>query len=146
MIPYWESPATPGQQPAGSSRDPAGLDHGGPSAQPEPGEPTDEPVIRPFMLTGGRTHPLREGLRIETMVTAPPFALAAPLRFEARRIVEVCQRPMAVVDVAVALRLPLGVARVLVSDLLAEGYLYSNEQEELSIEMIERIRDRVRAL
>ena len=52
----------------------------------------EEPVVRPFMLTGGRTQPLTDGLRIETQLRAAPAALSAPLRFEARRIVELCQR------------------------------------------------------
>jgi hypothetical protein len=117
-----------------------------PPDPPAPAQPDDE-LVRPFLVTGGRTHPLRDGLRIETIVTAPPSALSAPLRFEARRIVEVCQQPMAVVDVAVALRVPLGVAKVLIGDLVTEGYLRCGSQEdELSIELIERIRDRVRAL
>jgi hypothetical protein len=47
----------------------------------------------------------------------------------------------------VGLGIPLGVSRVLVADLLVEGYLHQEEQpDELSIELIERIRDLVRAL
>ena len=42
--------------------------------------------------------------------------------------------------------MPLGVTRVLVSDLVADGSLRLVEQTELSTEIIERIRDRVRAL
>jgi hypothetical protein len=114
--------------------------HDGPS-----GGAGDE-LVRPFLVTGGRTHPLQDGLRIETVVSALPSALSAPLRFEARRIVELCQRPMAVVDVAVALRVPLGVARVLIADLIMDEYLRCDAREELPIELIERIRDRVRAL
>jgi hypothetical protein len=54
---------------------------------------------------------------------------------------------MALADLAVALVVPLGVARVLVADLLVEGYLRRVEQpDELPVELIERIRDRVRAL
>lgn len=113
---------------------------------PRSAEPTDDLVVRPFLLTGGRTRPVQDGLRVETMLSAQPAALSAPLRFEARRIVELCQRPMSIADVAVALHVPLGVARVLVADLVVDGYLHSAEQGELSIEMIERIRDRVRAL
>lgn len=106
----------------------------------------DEDLVRPFLVTGGRTVPLRGDLRIEAIVHTRPAALRAPLRFEARRVVELCQRPMAVVDVAVALRVPLGVVRVLVADLVHEGHLRCDAPEELPIELIERIRDRVRAL
>jgi hypothetical protein len=103
-------------------------------------------VVRPFLLTGGRTRPVQDGLRIETLLLAPPAALFAPLLFEAQQIVRLCQRPVSIADLAVAMRVPLGVVRVLVADLLVEGYLCREEQTELSIELIERIRDRVRAL
>ena len=113
----------------------------------ETGEPGDDLVVRPFMLTGGRTQPLHDGLRIETLLHAAPAALSAPLRFESRRIVELCQAPMSIADLAVGLRVPMGVVRVIVADLVTSGYLRIEEQlDELPIALIERIRDRVRAL
>jgi hypothetical protein len=134
MIPYVEPEAPPAWAPA----------HQAPAPSPEPG---DDLVVRPFMLTGGRTRPLHDGLRIETLLHAAPAALSAPLRFESRRIVELCQAPMSIADLAVALRVPLGVVRVIVADLVTESYLRIEEQlGELPIELIERIRDRVRAL
>jgi hypothetical protein len=110
--------------------------------------PADEdPLLRPFMLTGGRTQPMHDGLRIETQLRAAPAALSAPLRFESRRIVELCQAAMSVADLSAALRAPLGVVRVIVADLITQGYLRIEEQpQELSSSLIERIRDRVRAL
>lgn len=134
MIPYAEhaAPAEPTTVPARPARAP---------------EPEDDLVVRPFMLTGGRTRPLHDGLRIETLLHAAPAALSAPLRFESRRIVELCQAPHSVADLAVALRVPLGVVRVIVADLVTDGYLRIEQQPgELPIEVIERIRDRVRAL
>ena len=137
MIPPWRT--APG---------PYDADGGG-RHQAEYAQPPayDDVPVRPFMLTGGRTRPVRDGLRVDTLVRALPAALSAPLRFEARRIVELCQRPMSLADVAVGLGVPLGVSRVLVADLLVEGYLHQEEQpDELPIELIERIRDLVRAL
>jgi Protein of unknown function (DUF742) len=108
---------------------------------------TEDPVVRPFMLTGGRTQPLQDGLRIETQLYAAPAALSAPLRFEARRIVELCQHPMSMADLAAGLRAPLGVVRVIVADLMTQGLLRAGELPgELTTALIERIRDRVRAL
>ncbi|GIE31899.1 hypothetical protein Ait01nite_049440 [Actinoplanes italicus] len=107
----------------------------------------EEPVVRPFMLTGGRTQPLHDNLRIETQLAAAPAALSAPLRFESRRIVELCQRPMSVADLAAALGAPLGVVRVIVADLMTQGMLRAGAVPgELTTALIERIRDRVRAL
>ena len=116
--------------------------------EPVSSMPEDEdPIVRPFMLTGGRTRPLQDGLRIETLLRAAPAALSAPLRFESRRIVELCQQVMSIADVSVALKVPLGVVRVIVADLITQDYLRVEEQpHELSTSLIERIRDRVRAL
>jgi hypothetical protein len=134
MIPYAEPVVPPRPEPR------AGPAH---VAQ----EPGDDLVVRPFMLTGGRTRPLHDGLRIETLLHAAPAALSAPLRFESRRIVELCQAPMSIADLSVALKVPLGVVRVIVADLVTDGYLRIEEQlGELPIALIERIRDRVRAL
>jgi hypothetical protein len=133
MIPAWTPPATapwtPTPQPA----------------EPAPDEP-DDVFLRPFVLTGGRTRPLHDGLRIETLVSALPAALSAPLRFELRRIVELCQQPLSVAEIAVRLGLPLGVARVLVADLVTDGYITFIKVDELPIDVLERLRDRVRAL
>jgi len=116
-----------------------------PPAGSQPGE--DDPVVRPFMLTGGRTRPVHDGLRIETQLHAAPAALSAPLRFESRRIVEMCQVSVSIADLSAALGAPLGVVRVIVADLVTEGYvLVGTAPGELSTALIERIRDRVRAL
>jgi hypothetical protein len=133
MIPSWQSEPPRVHQPATP-------------AQPSSGGYDDDLVVRPFLLTGGRTRPIQDGLRVESLLSAQPAALSAPLRFEARRIVEICQRPASIAELAVGLGVPLGVVRVLAAELLGEGYLQRVEQGELSIEMIERIRDRVRAL
>jgi hypothetical protein len=102
--------------------------------------------LRPFIVTGGRTRPLRDGLRVETVLCAAPAALHAPLRFELRRIVELCQTPLSVAEVAVGLAMPLGVTRVLVADLVTSGSVTCSRPTELPVEVLERIRDRVRAL
>jgi hypothetical protein len=107
---------------------------------------SDDVFIRPFLLTGGRTRPAREGLAIETLIQARPGAMTSLLRFEARQIVELCQQATSMAEVAASLRVPLGVARVLVSDLVADGSVTVVQREELSVQLIERIRDRVRAL
>jgi hypothetical protein len=106
----------------------------------------DDLVIRPFLLTGGRTRPAQEGLRVESLIQARPDALRSNLRFEHRQIVELCQRAISLAELAAAVHVPLGVARVLVSDLVADGTVALVQREELSVQMIERIRDRVRAL
>ncbi|WP_232852114.1 DUF742 domain-containing protein [Nocardia acididurans] len=106
----------------------------------------DEQVVRPFMVTAGRTTPLIDGLRIETLVRATPAALSAPLRFELERVVRLCQQPHSIAEIGAALRIPVGVARVLVSDLVTASHASVSRADELSTAALERIRDLVRAL
>ncbi|HVT70283.1 MAG TPA: DUF742 domain-containing protein [Trebonia sp.] len=78
-------------------------------------------------MTGGRTEPADgEVLDLITVVVAVPGADAEdddPLRStpEHRRILALCQRQATVADIAAGLRLPLGVVRVLLSDLIVAG-------------------------
>src|SRR5262249_30592526 len=101
---------------------------GGAAGRPDEEEPAEEetdsdPFVRPFYVTGGRTQPLHDGLRLHTLVTAPPSALHSPLRFELRRIVELCQSPHSLAEIASHLGVPVGVTRVLIADLLSGGYV-----------------------
>jgi hypothetical protein len=102
------------------------------------------------VLTGGRTRPVDERLRVETLVSAPPSALSAPLAFERRRIVQLCQHPVSVAEIAGNLGMPIGVARVLVADLLSERLVTVHDHlglDDLRFRsVLERIRDGVRAL
>ena len=135
MITPWQAPSA---RPPAARRD-------GPIGQGRSSQRDDGTLIRPYMVTGGRTRPLRDGLRVETVVQAAPAALHAPLKFERRRIVELCQEPRSIAEIAVALTIPLGVARVLVADLVT-GDFVAIQESRITTDMIERIRDRVRAL
>jgi hypothetical protein len=57
--------------------------------------------------------------------------------------VRLCQRPMSLAEIAAALGLPLGVARVIVGDLAAAGHVGLSEPAELPTATIERMRDLV---
>jgi hypothetical protein len=120
---------------------------------PDPGEEPDaepESIVRPFIVTGGRTRPTDDRLRVETLVTALPSALSAPLSFERRHIVEICQRPLSIAEIANSLSTPIGVVRVIIADLVAERYMTVEQPMDLrdstSVQLLERIRDGVRAL
>lgn len=110
-----------------------------------------EHILRPFIVTGGRTRPTDERLRVETVISATPAALAAPLSFERRHIVEICQRPLSVAEVANSLGIPVGVARVLIADLVAERHVVvhvhlGSTENPPSLALLERIREGIRAL
>ena len=86
--------------------------------------------MRPFFLTRGRTW---SDLPVEAMVQAArppgqPRRAGAPMRAgdrplppEYAGILQLCAVPRAVAEVAARMRLPLGVARVLVGDLARAG-------------------------
>ncbi|MGW2638748.1 DUF742 domain-containing protein [Streptomyces sp. NPDC001348] len=88
--------------------------------------------VRPYSLTGGRTR-FGHVLLVETFVattaaieapeerrelTSAPLSAVMP---EMRAIVELCRRMRTVAEIAALLRMPLGVVRVLLSDLADQG-------------------------
>jgi hypothetical protein len=81
------------------------------------------------VLTGGRVADDVEGIGLEAQVTANPDpppggrGPAGTLPTELRSIVALCAEPVSVAEIAARLRLHLGVARVLVSDLQAAGHV-----------------------
>jgi hypothetical protein len=81
--------------------------------------------LRPYLLTSGRAEPVDHTLEIEAQVltTEPGTTVSDRLSFEYREIVELCTTTMSVAEVAARLKLHVGVARVLVADLTALGYL-----------------------
>ncbi len=105
-----------------------------------------EAFVRPFIVTGGRTRPLHDGLRIETLVVSLPSALTAPLHFEQRQIVHRCRTPLSLAEVAALVGVPLGVARVLVADLYTDNFVQLRTPQAVPEHVLERIRDLVRAL
>ncbi|MFJ5553374.1 DUF742 domain-containing protein [Streptomyces sp. NPDC093225] len=77
--------------------------------------------VRPYSLTGGRTR-FGHVLLVETFVATLDARDEAPARMpEMRAIVEVCRRMRTVAEISALLKLPLGVVRVLLSDLADQG-------------------------
>ncbi|MCB5165092.1 DUF742 domain-containing protein [Streptomyces bambusae] len=77
--------------------------------------------VRPYSLTGGRTR-FGHVLLVETFVATLDTTTDAPVRLpEMRAIVEVCRRMRTVAEISALLKLPLGVVRVLLSDLADQG-------------------------
>jgi hypothetical protein len=91
-------------------------------------DPADVPVpdgaLRPFLLTAGRVAG-QDSIAIETQVVTTDTGRTAvdQLGFERRDIVSLCGNPLSVAEIAAQLSLHLGVVRVLVGDLSADGHL-----------------------
>ncbi|MEV0409825.1 DUF742 domain-containing protein [Streptomyces sp. NPDC050448] len=84
--------------------------------------------VRPYSLTGGRTR-FTQVLHVETFVAALDTRASQPQdpagstdrMPEMPAIVEVCRRMRTIAEISALLKLPLGVVRVLVSDLADQG-------------------------
>ena len=114
------------------------------------------PVVRPYAVTGGRTEPAGgEVLDIIAVVVAMPGVDAEdddPQRStpEHRRILSLCQRQATVADIAAGTGLPLGVVRVLLSDLILSGAVAVLRQRPAGIrpgnDVLQEILNGLRAL
>ncbi len=94
------------------------MDHWERDAQDEPS------LVRPYTLTAGRTNS-----RVKLPLEAPVETLESPKssRWPGNdvrgQILRLCMDSPSVAEIAAYLSLPLGVARVLVGDLVMQGYL-----------------------
>jgi Protein of unknown function (DUF742) len=88
------------------------------------------PVARPYTLTGGRTRPRGETRfdLIDIVVRSGKPADGYLFTPERSHILDLCQRPATVADLASATRIPLGVFRVLLSDLVYDGLVSVRKQ------------------
>ena len=82
------------------------------------------PVVRPYALTGGMTRP-RAGQRFDLLDMVGVIRRAPQdmpqLPPEQAEVLQRCQIPAPIVDLAADLDLPVGVIRILVSDLRERG-------------------------
>jgi uncharacterized protein DUF742 len=97
---------------------------------PEPPETVwvDEdagPVVRHYAMTSGRTRPTRGEFDLITLIVAARSTLGSDtgLQPEHATIIQLCQNPISVAEIAAVLDLPVGTVRVLLGDLLDRGYI-----------------------
>ena len=96
------------------------------------GQRDDDPrgaLVRPYAVTRGRTEPTRDIAIEAVMLTSERGIGESPYSGRDRhRIAVLCgDRPHSLAEIAAYMRLPLGVARVLVADMIADGLLDLHE-------------------
>jgi hypothetical protein len=74
-------------------------------------------LIRPFVMTGGRTRPTLE-LRLETQLVTIQDPSTAAHSDEHHAVLTLCLTPQSLAEVSAKLGLALGVTKVIVADLL----------------------------
>jgi hypothetical protein len=123
-------------------------------AQVQPAEQTG--FVRPYAITGGRTK-ANHSLELETLISTNTGFLgfgapAATDQIELRSIVEECRSPRSVAEVAAILRVPLGVARVLISDaadadlIIVHKTVSGSDGAEAHLMLMERVLSGLRRL
>jgi hypothetical protein len=130
--------------PAGDGRHPPLDDDGLP-------EDDGDFLVRPYTVTGGRTEP-RYQLEIEAMVVAAHYeardlSLLSP---ECQAILEFCRDWQSVAEISAVLRMPLGVARILIADMAAEGLVRIHQLNHAEgrphVKLLERVLSGLRKL
>jgi len=90
------------------------------------GSPVDR-LVPVYAFTRGRTRSAGRQLPLEALVVATERAARyrddEGVQFEWRAVMRMCTQPMSVAEVGASLRVPVGVARVLVGDLAHARYL-----------------------
>ena len=84
-----------------------------------------DPMVRAYTITGGRTNTDAPKLQFESMValTDKGIAAAAARTFERKKIAALLDQPQSVAEISAKISIPIGVARVLVGDLVVDGIL-----------------------
>jgi hypothetical protein len=125
----WQGPARTGpwdeSQPQRQPYSPAGQQF---PAEDESGATR---LVRPYTVTGGRTQP-RYKLALEALVSATVYeprdlSVLAP---ECQAILQFCLDWRSVAEISAVLRMPLGVARILVADMSADGLVRIHQRDD----------------
>ncbi|GAA2691817.1 MULTISPECIES: DUF742 domain-containing protein [Actinosynnema] len=95
------------------------------AVHPDAGEHEDAPsIVRAYSWTGGRTTSTYQ-LELETLVSAAEWDHPAALGMKAehQEVIALCGRPRSVAEIAALLKVPLGVAKVLLGDMAERGLI-----------------------
>jgi len=114
------------------------------------GDAGDGLRVRPYAITGGRTRAATD-VPIEAIVYRTPTGEKAvsSLSMERRQILNLLATPQSAAEISARLRLPLGVARVVVGDLVDEGFVALNTRSATGrpdLRLLERVLDGLQAL
>jgi hypothetical protein len=108
-------------------------------------------LVRPYAVTGGRTKP-RYQLQIEAMVAASHYEARdlSVLSPECQAILGFCRDWRSVAEISAVLRMPLGVARVLIADMAMEGLVRVHQIDHAhgrpDLNLLERVLSGLRKL
>jgi hypothetical protein len=110
--------------------------------------PGGHDFVRPFIMTGGRTEVTNHDLRFETLVQARAVAVPASVPIEQRDLLARCVEPTSVAELAAGLDLVVGVACVLLNDLLDAGLVdvFESDPDTIDLDMLTAMVEKIRSL
>ena len=116
------------------------------------GQEPRERVVRPYVLTRGRTASSIDSLELH----APVLALIGPDQLgrnatpEDRGIIELCQTPTSIAELSARIGAPVGVVRVLVGDLVDARMVQvrrtDGRAEHRDVRLLERLLEGIRGI
>ncbi|MBL1101360.1 DUF742 domain-containing protein [Streptomyces coffeae] len=91
---------------------------------PDEQEPESAQLVRPYVITNGRGRLDNDQFNLITLVTASDQVRPNHLDPEKGRLLDLCAGGyLSVAEIAGHMGLPIGIVKVLLSDLSADGYL-----------------------
>uniref|UniRef100_UPI00384FBFC9 DUF742 domain-containing protein n=3 Tax=Microbispora TaxID=2005 RepID=UPI00384FBFC9 len=104
--------------------------YGGATPNPRPAQTEQSSLVRPYAVTGGRTAP-RVQLAMEALVSSATSVQQDLSTFtpERQAISTLCRQVRSVAEVSALLRIPLGVVRVVIADMAAEGLVHVHQPQ-----------------
>jgi hypothetical protein len=144
--PYRQQGAPPYQQ----TEDPY-RQQGAPSHLMQPPQGEQSSLVRPYAVTGGRTAPQTQ-LALEALVSSATsvhqdLSTRTP---EYQAISALCRQVRSVAEISAMLRIPLGVTRILVADMAAEGLVQLHQPQldagKPDLNLLERVLSGLRRL
>jgi hypothetical protein len=121
----------------------------GRSASPHEDVSASDIGVRAYLITGGRADVTERRLAYETMLRRTRKASEDNLLYEKADIIGLCSEAVSVAEISARLQLPIGVVRVLASDMLGEGFLTAHAgspDKTNDVTLLTRLINGVRAL
>lgn len=105
-------------------------------------------VVRPFVMTGGRTRTDRRDLRLETVLHALVDEPPRDLPSEQVELLRRCVEPISVAEAASTLGLVVGVVQIIAGDLIDQALIevHQTDPVEIELDMLTKMIERVRAI
>ncbi|WP_204288710.1 DUF742 domain-containing protein [Microbispora amethystogenes] len=125
--------------------------YGGATPNPRPAQTEQSSLVRPYAVTGGRTAP-RVQLAMEALVSSATSVQQDLSTFtpERQAISTLCRQVRSVAEVSALLRIPLGVVRVVIADMAAEGLVHVHQPQleagKPDLNLLERVLSGLRRL